>query len=113
MLLYQEDAELLFPTRLIPLLRDMRGQQFADLVDRVQGCGEKDVETLGFVLMMIRLTSCLTCSADSFRAMNGCTRCAFKAIRGFKGTDADLIARWQAACADVQCWQAGGPAPSD
>lgn len=106
MLIYQDDAELLFPPRVIPMLRNLRGDEFRQLVDRVAShTAESHPEVLGFMLMMVRLNSCMTCNADSYRAMNGCTACAMKTIRSFKGTDADLVTRWRASCQEVAQWQ--------
>lgn len=114
MLLYQEDAELLFPARIIPLLSDYRGADFQNLVHSVNDCvSESDESVLGFSLMMIRLSSCLTCTADSYRAMNGCTKCAQKTIRSYKGKDSDLVAMWHSACADIRNWQESGTPPLD
>ncbi len=114
MLLYQPDAELLFPARLIPTLRDLRGRDFSILIDRLAECAsESTIEVLGFSLMMIRLCSCLTCTADSYRAMNGCTKCVHKIIRGFKGSDEELIQLWEAACHEVMEWQEKGLPPQD
>src|SRR5574341_1422543 len=114
MLLYQEDAELLFPTRLIPLLRDLRGEEFHQLVNRIQQHHtETNQETLGFILMMIRLANCITCTPDSYRAMNGCTRCAVRTVRAYKGDDSDLIHHWQTACRDVEAWLETGVQPQD
>ncbi len=107
MLLYQEDAEVLFPARVIPLLRNLRGEEFRQLVDQVTACqAESQLEVLGFSLMMIRLASCLSCTADSYRAMNGCTACAMKTLRSFRGTDGELVEKWRAACEEVRLWQA-------
>lgn len=114
MLLYQEDAELLFPARLIPTLRELRGEDFQQLVDRLKShVDENHPETLGFMLMMIRLSSCITCTADSYRAMNGCTRCAQKTVRSYRGSDGDLVNQWESACQDVSIWQATGKPPQD
>ena len=114
MLLYQEDAELLFPARLIPTLRDLRGEEFQQLVSRVEQCvSEVELQKLGFVLMMIRLSSCVTCTADSYRAMNGCTRCAQKTVRGFKGNDDELVNMWETACKDITIWRETGLPPKD
>lgn len=114
MLLYQQDAELLFPARVIPSLRNLRGEEFRQLVDRVSLCkSESDPEVLGFGLMMIRLASCLTCTADSFRAMNGCTACAQKTIRAYKGSDADLVREWERACQEVRKWQENRSVPAE
>jgi len=105
MLLYQEDAELLFPERLIPRLRDLRGDAFRNLIDQLIDSAPNDPAVLGFSLMMVRMASCMTCTADSYRAMNGCTACAIKTISGYKGSDEELIQQWQQACDDVIAWQ--------
>lgn len=105
MLLYQEDAELLFPARVIPILGNLRGEKFQELVEHISQCdSQSDEDVLAFVLMMIRLSSCLTCTADSYRAMNGCTACAKKTVRGYKGTDEDLLHKWQLAREHVVEW---------
>ncbi len=112
MLLYQDDAEVLFPARVIPTLRDLRGDEFRALIDEVVAAGTpQSIEKLGFALMMIQLASCLTCTADSYRAMQGCTQCAHKVIRAYKGSDSDLVAHWRRACDEVRRWQATGQAP--
>jgi hypothetical protein len=106
MLIYQDDAELLFPPRVIPMLRNLRGEEFRQLVDRVLAHPqESHPEVLGFMLMMIDLNSCLTCTADSYRSMNGCSACAMKVVRSYKGSDADLVEKWREACQRVQTWQ--------
>jgi hypothetical protein len=114
MLLYQQDAELLFPARVIPMLGKLRGPEFQELVERVSaGTSEDELEVLGFSLMMIRLASCLTCTADSYRAMTGCTQCALKTIRSYRGSDKDLIHAWEIGCTEVKTWQEVGTAPKD
>lgn len=113
MLLFQEDAELLFHERLIPHLRDLRSEDFRQLVDDVLACEPTDTPLLGFSLMMVRLASCMTCTADSYRAMNGCTACATKTISGFRGTDSELRGLWQQACEDVENWKVRGVPPAD
>src|SRR5258707_13552644 len=110
-LLYQNDAEVLFPARVIPSLRDLRGEDWEAFVDRVSAQPENAPDVLAFSLMMIRLNSCMTCHADSYRAMRGCTICAQQVIARFRGTDGDLIARWQAARADILHYLMTGDMP--
>lgn len=114
MLLYQNDAEILFPSRLIPSMRELRGELFRLLIDRLSTHSSSGhFEILGFTLMMIRLSNCLTCTADSHRAMQGCTFCSHRVIRNFGGTDEDLIQLWETACAEIRLWQDGGIKPQD
>lgn len=100
-MMYQSDAEMLFPTRVIYLLRNLRGQEWQQLVDHVLCQMEGSIEQQGFCLMMIRLDGCLTCHADSYRAMRGCTLCAQQTITRFKGSDQDLLAAFELALADM------------
>lgn len=88
--MYNSDTELLFPARVISGLRDLRHECWAELVDKVGKKDINDVEYMAFVLMMVRLGGCLSCNADSFRAMRGCTQCARQTIRRYRGSDEDL-----------------------
>jgi hypothetical protein len=110
-MMYQNDAEILFPARVIPLLRNLRGAEWQRLVDAVVGHSTGSVEEQAFSLMMIRLDGCLTCHADSYRAMRGCTLCAQQTIARFKGSDGDLVAAYEAAKADLSHWRDTGEIP--
>lgn len=99
--MYNADTELLFPSRVIETLRSLRGDTWRDLVDRVNSLEPDNVDHLAFVLMMIRLGGCVSCNADSFRAMRGCTQCARQTIRRFRGTDQDLVDLFTEARQDV------------
>ena len=111
-MLYQNDTDLLFPPRVIPSLADLRGPEWRQFIHTLSTTPENDLKVLGFVLMMVRLNGCMTCYADSYRAMRGCTLCAQQAVARFKGSDQDLIHQWTIACQDIECWQREGIAPS-
>jgi hypothetical protein len=111
-MLYQEDTEMLFPPRVIPMLRDLRGAEWRQLIDEISQSPVDDPDILGFMLMMVRLNGCMTCHADSYRAMRGCTLCAQQAITRFKGSDRDLIALWESARQDIISWQNAGVTPN-
>jgi hypothetical protein len=102
---------MLFPPRVIPFLADLRGPEWQQLVRYVMSQPQDHPETLGFMLMMIRLDGCMTCHADSYRAMRGCTLCAQQSVARFKGSDHDLIVLWQQACRDIHLWQTDGTVP--
>ncbi len=99
--MYNSDTELLFPIRVIPELRSLRGDIWAQLVDQVSAHDADPLDQLAFVLVMVRLSGCVPCNADSFRAMRGCTQCARQTVRRFKGSDQDLVTQFQAARREV------------
>jgi hypothetical protein len=105
--------ELLFPTYIIPILRDQRGPEWRKLIDRVVGLPEDHIEVLAFVLMMIHLNGCIACETDSYRAMRGCGLCAMQTLRRFKGSDQELLASYEKALEDVRRYIArSGRVPS-
>lgn len=112
-MLYQNDAEMLFPARVIPLLRNLRGEEWKQLIDRVSRKPENDPDVLALSLMMIRLNGCMTCNADSYRALRGCTQCAQHTVARFKGADSDLIDRWNKARNEVIAYLTSGAAPQE
>lgn len=89
--MFNTDTELLFPTRVIPTLRNLRGDEWKLLIDRLIYVNADDLDLVAFTAMIARLASCNACNADSFRAMRGCTQCARLIIRRYKGSDRDLI----------------------
>lgn len=99
--------ELMFPPRVIPSLRDIRGPEWQRLVDRVTALPEEHPESLAFSLMMIRLDGCLECETDSYRAMRGCAMCAVQTLRRFKGSDRDLVSRYSDALMDIEAFFGG------
>lgn len=101
-LISNTDTEVLFPSRVIPALRDLRGETWQTLVEHVdeQNAGSPEKKT--FVLMMVKLGGCLTCDADAFRAHLGCTECARQTIRRFRGEDKELIDLYTQARLEIE-----------
>ena len=106
-------AELVFPPRLIPALRNLRGPEWADLVTRVAKLPETDPDSLAFSLLMIRLDGCVKCHEGSFKYMRGCQLCAAQTVMQFKGTDADLLGLYHKARRDIEAYLAGEPVPDE
>jgi hypothetical protein len=101
--MYHDDAELIFPSRVIPALKEERdGKAWGKLVDRVSQLDPHDPEHLAFVLMMIKINSCTSCHADSFRAMRGCTACAQQNVKRYRGSDADLEKAYDKAKKEIE-----------
>lgn len=96
------DTDFLFPMRAIGALADMRGKEWGKLVKKVDTSPQTDEAKIGFSLLMIKLAGCVGCTADSFRAMRGCTQCARLVIKRYKGTDEDLIGLYKATIEDVK-----------
>ncbi|HHY89690.1 MAG TPA: hypothetical protein GYA06_12310 [Chloroflexi bacterium] len=93
---------MIFPLRVAPALRSQRNAEWQALVDRISSPDADRLDQMAFVLMMVRMNNCLTCNADSFRAMRGCTQCARQSVRRFRGEDRDLIAQFEQSRADVE-----------
>lgn len=100
--MYNSDTDLLFPPRLISSLRNLRGKSWQSLVDRVLHVEPTHVERLAFVLMMSKMGGCVSCKADSFRALRGCSQCARQTIHRFRGTEQDLIDLFDLCCKEIQ-----------
>lgn len=101
---HQRDTELLFPARVIPSLRDLHQGLWKKLVDSVCAQEEDSLDGLGFSLMMMRLSGCLTCHAGAHRARLGCTACAQQTVRRYKGTGDDLMVEFSRARVDVEAY---------
>ncbi|NDJ75853.1 MAG: hypothetical protein GYB65_06315 [Chloroflexi bacterium] len=94
--------ELMFPHYAIPHVQDTRGESWRELVERVMRLPETHEDVLAFMLMMIRINGCMACETDSYRAMRGCTMCTLQTLRRYKGGDAELLAQYAQAQADVR-----------
>ncbi len=98
---------MLFPPHLIPGLKDLRGEEWRELVAYVAGLPETHPDTLAFCLMMIRLNACLGCVSGSYRFMRGCELCSQQTIARYQGTDEELIAHFHQAKEDLERHSAG------
>lgn len=100
--MYNSDTDLLFPPRIIPLLRNLRGEAWRSLIDQVSEQEPTNLDRLSFVLLMIRLGGCVSCQADSFRALRGCTQCAYQTIRRYRGSDKELLEQFSEARKEIE-----------
>ena len=104
--MYNSDTELLFPSRIIPVLRSLRGEKWQNLIDLVCQKNPESFETTAFVLMMARMNGCVSCNIDSYRAMRGCTQCARLSVRRFRGEDQELVHQFDQTCQEVKAsWE--------
>jgi hypothetical protein len=93
--------DLLFPSRAIEPLRNLRGEGWERLISRLAEVEPTSPERTAFVLFMVRLSGCTTCQSDSFRAMRGCVLCSSTTIKRFKGSDQNLLDLYNEALKDV------------
>ena len=94
--------DLLFTPQLIPQLRNLRGPEWDKMIDHLAKLPETHPDALAFSLMMIKLGGCLTCEMDSYRAQRGCAMCARQTIISFKGSDKQLLTRFETARQVIQ-----------
>jgi hypothetical protein len=100
--MYNSGTEILFPSRVIPGLRSVRGVTWQELVDHVVQEEPAGLDRLAFVLLMARLCACPTCHANTYRAMRGCAKCSEQATLHFRGTDRDLLTLFGEAREEVE-----------
>jgi len=93
--------DLLFPSRAIEYLQDLRGERWKNLVKSLIDLEPTSPDRIAFVLMMVRIGGCTSCQSDSFRAMRGCVVCSSTTIKRFKGNDQTLIELYKEAKKDV------------
>jgi len=105
---FDSRTELLFPPRLIPDLKNLRDEKWAELVAHVAALPETHPDTLAFCLMMIRLNACLGCVSGSYRFMRGCELCSQQTIARYQGTDEELIELFQQAKEDLTRYEEEG-----
>jgi hypothetical protein len=95
-------TEILFPPDLIPELRDAGGKEWQQLIDKIVPLEDTHPERLALALLMVRLSGCLECETDSFRAMRGCATCAIQAVHRYRRQERELIKQYKAALKAVQ-----------
>lgn len=112
-LIVHTKAELLFPAHLISSLRELRGDEWRTLVDRVAALPETHPDSLAFVLMMIELDGCLKCNSNNYKFLRGCFLCATQTVQSFKGSDGDLLDLYAKARQDLTLHLTQGVRPGE
>ncbi|MBN1934476.1 MAG: hypothetical protein JW934_07410 [Anaerolineae bacterium] len=87
-------SEILFPHRCVRELKGLRGPLWDELVEHIATLPDTHKDSLSFALMMIKLSGCLDCDLDSYKASLGCCTCAKRTINAFKGSDKLLLKRF-------------------
>ena len=108
---YHSDTEILFPMRVAPSLKNLRGETWNRLVSDACSAPDDSVDQLAFSLVLIRVNGCLTCHTDCYRAMRGCSVCASMSVRRYRGSDEELRAMVEDAKWEVKLYLATGQDP--
>jgi hypothetical protein len=95
------DTELVFPIRILPLLKDLRGEIWKQIITEVLESNNL-VSQVGITILMIKVAGCTTCNADSYRAIRGCTLCSQQAIKRYKVPDKELNQFFRKSCNKVK-----------
>jgi len=93
--------DLLFPSRFIELMCDIRGELWRNFINGLIDLEPTSPERISFVLMMVRLGGCFSCQSDSFRAIRGCILCSNSTVKRYKGSDQSLIELYNEAKIEV------------
>jgi hypothetical protein len=102
------DTDLIFPQRLIPMLLRQRGSAWQELVECTSKREPTDLEAIAFVLLIARLANCTTCHMDTLRALRGCAQCARQSVSRFRGSDQDLVGLYLQACQEIELYLKNG-----
>lgn len=94
-------SEILFPHRCVASLKRLRGPKWQAMVEKIAALPETHADALAFSLLMIKLNKCLNCDLGSYKASLGCCTCARRAVNSFKGTDGQLIKKFETAKKDL------------
>lgn len=93
--------EWLYPASATPQLREARGDEWRELTEYVASLEEEHEDSLAFALMMVKICGCLNCQPGGYKLSLGCGTCAFRAAANLKGSDNQLLRRYQSSREEV------------
>jgi hypothetical protein len=99
--MFNTNAELVFPSNVIPDLREARGPIWQDLVTATAKKADSSIEQTAFALMMAKLNNCSCCNSDSYRSIQGCSACSQQTLKRFRGPDEELLKLYESAHIEV------------
>lgn len=99
--MYNSDTEILFPFRVAPSLKTLHGEEWRRIVEFVLSDEAAPTDRYAFTLMMVRMCGCVSCNADSFRAMKGCSLCARQMVRRNRNNDKEICEQYNAIKSEV------------
>lgn len=98
----KDRPELVFAHWAVRVLKDLRGERWRALVERIAALDETHPDALAFALMIARLTNCATCNASRYLERGGCANCARMVLTTLNKESEDaLLARFRAAQKEI------------
>lgn len=98
----RDRPELVFTHWAVRALKDLRGERWRALVERIAALDETHPDALAFALMIARLSNCTTCNASRYLERGGCAQCARMVLTTLhKESEDALLARFRAAQKDI------------
>lgn len=95
-------TEFLFAHWAVPVLADLRGARWRQLVDRIAALPSTHLDALALALVMIRVNGCANCDARRYRERAGCANCSRLVLTTLnRETEADLLVRYRAAQKEI------------
>jgi hypothetical protein len=94
--------EFLFAHWAVPMLKELRGARWRDLMVRVSRLESTHPDSLAFALTMVRINGCVSCDAKRYRERGGCANCSrFVLTTLNKETESELIMRFNVAQKEI------------
>ena len=95
-------TEFLFAHWAVPMLKNLRGTRWRELVTRIAALPSTHPDSLAFALVMVRLNGCLSCDAKRYRERGGCANCTKFVLSVLnKESEAGLLTRFRAAQKEI------------
>ncbi|HEX7594151.1 MAG TPA: hypothetical protein VF429_08285 [Anaerolineae bacterium] len=95
-------TEFLFAHWAVPVLADLRGARWRQLIDRIATLPSTHTDSLALALVMIRVNGCANCDARRYRERAGCANCSRLVLTTLNHeTEADLLIRYRAAQKEI------------
>jgi len=88
-------CEILFPHSKVNGLKNLKGDEWRELVEEVAMLPETHPDALSFSYMMIKICDCLNCDLSSYKAALGCAACSQRTINALRDNDKQLLQRFK------------------
>jgi hypothetical protein len=87
-------CEILFPHSKVNGLKNLKGDDWKELVEEIAMLPETHPDALAFSHMMINICDCLNCDLSSYKAALGCAACSQRTVNALRDDDQQLLQRF-------------------
>lgn len=88
-------CEILFPHSKVNGLKNLKGDDWKELVEEIAMLPETHPDALAFSHMMIKICDCLNCDLSSYKAALGCAACSQRTVNALRDNDKQLLQRFK------------------